>query len=290
MNNEDIVSLMERYKRELLEFEKRNTAPVSAQEKAEPEPVSAQQESQAEQVSAQIHEDAEPVNAPAAEPAKAVSAKAEENEAVSAAATVTIQRQTDAQRESQMQFDDGADTDKSQFTPERTQAAGRGDIPQPRTIFVDPQTLKNKNLTLTNTQSAMQRFDEFKGECNKRGILRIETYGSNGLYPVGNSRVIVYKEIDGEKYKLNIRLSSKSSGILDNLQLPAPDKSLSETEQGSCGLAPYATYDIFVSHPGLISTYLENVPIFDSTVSIQSVEMLPTVSGEQNPNVINESV
>lgn len=281
MNNEDIVSLMERYKRELLEFEKRNTAPVSAQEKAEPEPVSAQQESQAEQVSAQVQEDAEP--------AKAVSAKAEENEAVSAAATVTIQRQTDAQRESQMQFDDGADTDKSQFTPERTQAAGRGDIPQPRTIFVDPQTLKNKNLTLTNTQSAMQRFDEFKGECNKRGILRVETYSSNGLYPVGNSRVIVYKEIDGEKYYI-YDSHTDSSGILDNLQLPAPDKSLSETVQGSCGLAPYATYDIFVSHPGFISTYLENVPIFDSTVSIQSVEMLPTVSGEQDPTVINESV
>ncbi len=281
MNNEDIVSLMERYKRELLEFEKRNTAPVSAQEKAESEPVSAQQESQAEQVSAQVQEDAEP--------AKAVSAKAEENEAVSAAAAVTIQRQTDAQRESQMQFDDGADADKSQFTPERTQAAGRGDIPQPRTIFVDPQTLKNKNLTLTNTQSAMQRFDEFKGECNKRGILRVETYSSNGLYPVGNSRVIVYKEIDGEKYYI-YDSHTDSSGILDNLQLPAPDKSLSETEQGSCGLAPYATYDIFVSHPGFISTYLENVPIFDSTVSIQSVEMLPTVSGEQNPNVINESV
>lgn len=281
MNNEDIVSLMERYKRELLEFEKRNTAPVSAQEKAESEPVSAQQESQAEQVSAQVQEDAEP--------AKAVSAKAEENEAVSAAAAVTIQRQTDAQRESQMQFDDGADADKSQFTPERTQAAGRGDIPQPRTIFVDPQTLKNKNLTSMNTQSAMQRFDEFKSECNKRGILRVETYSSNGLYPVGNSRVIVYKEIDGEKYYI-YDSHTDSSGILDNLQLPAPDKSLSETEQGSCGLAPYATYDIFVSHPGFISTYLENVPIFDSTVSIQSVEMLPTVSGEQNPNVINESV
>lgn len=281
MNNEDIVSLMERYKRELLEFEKRNTAPVSAQEKAESEPVSAQQGSQAEQVSAQVQEDAEP--------AKAVSAKAEENEAVSAAAAVTIQRQTDAQRESQMQFDDGADADKSQFTPERTQAAGRGDIPQPRTIFVDPQTLKNKNLTLTNTQSAMQRFDEFKGECNKRGILRVETYSSNGLYPVGNSRVIVYKEIDGEKYYI-YDSHTDSSGILDNLQLPAPDKSLSETVQGSCGLAPYATYDIFVSHPGFISTYLENVPIFDSTVSIQSVEMLPTVSGEQDPNVINESV
>lgn len=102
----------------------------------------------------------------------------------------------------------------------------------------------------------MQRFDEFKGECTKRGILRVETYSSNGLYPVGNSRVIVYKEIDGEKYYI-YDSHTDSSGILDNLQLPAPDKSLSETEQGSCGLAPYATYDIFVSHPGFISTYLE---------------------------------
>ena len=96
-------------------------------------------------------------------------------------------------------------------------------------------------------------------------------------------------EIDGEKYYIHDS-HTDSSGILDNLQLPAPDKSLSETEQGSCGLAPYATYDIFVSHPGFISTYLENVPIFDSTVSIQSVEMLPTVSGEQDPTVKNESV
>ena len=42
MNNEDIFSLMERYKRELLEFEKRNAVPVFAQEEAGAEPVSAQ--------------------------------------------------------------------------------------------------------------------------------------------------------------------------------------------------------------------------------------------------------
>ena len=44
MNNEDIVSLMERYKRELLEFEKRNTAPEPAKKEAETAPVSAQKE------------------------------------------------------------------------------------------------------------------------------------------------------------------------------------------------------------------------------------------------------
>ncbi len=277
MNNEDIVSLMERYKRELLEFEKRNTASVTAQEKAESKPVSAQKEEKPEQASAQT-----------AKPAATASAETEKSEAVHAAAAAA-QRQTDAQRESQMQFDSTADTDKSQFTPERTQAAGREGIPQPRTVFAEPQTLKNKNLASSNSRSAMQMFDEFRGECNRYGILRVETYSSNGLYPVGNSRVIVYKEIGGEKYYI-YDSHTDSSGILDNLRLPAPDKALSETEQGSGGLSPYATYNIFVSHPGFISTHLENVPIFDSTVSIQSVEMLPTVSGEQNPNVINESV
>lgn len=251
MNNEDIVSLMERYKRELLEFEKRNTAPVPAQEKAESKPVSARKEENAAQ---------------AAKPAATASAAAEKSETVSTAGT-----------------------DKAQFTPERTQAAGREDTPQPRTVFVDPQTLKSKNLASSNSRSAMQMFDEFRGECNRYGVLRVETYGSNGLYPVGNSRVIVYKEIGGEKYYI-YDSHTDSSGILDNLRLPAPDKALSETEQGSGGLSPYATYNIFVSHPGFISTHLENVPIFDSTVSIQSVEMLPTVSGEQDPNVINESV
>ena len=49
MNNEDIVSLMERYKRELLEFEKRNTAPEPAKKEAETAPVSAQKEEKAEQ-------------------------------------------------------------------------------------------------------------------------------------------------------------------------------------------------------------------------------------------------
>ena len=282
MNNEDIVSLMERYKRELLEFEKRNTAPVSAQEKAESEPVSAQQESQAEQVSAQVQEDAEPVNAPAAEPAKAVSAKTEEVGAVSAA---SIKKPSDTAKEIKKQ-PENKDADKA---PERTHAAGHIDIPQPRTVFVESQTLENKNLASTNSTSATQKFDKFKGECNKRGTLRVKTYSSNGLYPVGNSRVVVYKEIDGEKYYI-YDSHTDSSGILDNLLLPAPDKSLSQTEQGTGGPAPCATYNIFVSRPGFVDTHLENVPIFDSTVSIQSVEMLPAVSGEPGTTTINESV
>ncbi len=266
MNNEDIVSLMERYKRELLEFEKRNTVPEPAKKEAETAPVSAQKEEKAEQAAVET----------------AQTAKAEEAEAVSAA---SIKKPSDTAKEIEKQ-PENKDADKA---PERTHAAGHIDIPQPRTVFVESQTLENKNLASANSTSATQKFDKFKGECNKRGTLRVKTYSSNGLYPVGNSRVVVYKEIDGEKYYI-YDSHTDSSGILDNLLLPAPDKSLSQTEQGTGGLAPCATYSIFVSRPGFVDTHLENVPIFDSTVSIQAVEMLPAVSGEPGTTTINESV
>ena len=80
MNNEDIVSLMERYKRELLEFEKRNTAPEPAKKEAETAPVSAQKEEKAEQAAVET----------------AQTAKAEEAEAVSAA---SIKKPSDTAKE-----------------------------------------------------------------------------------------------------------------------------------------------------------------------------------------------
>ena len=80
MNNEDIVSLMERYKRELLEFEKRNTAPEPAKKEAETAPVSAQKEEKAEQAAVET----------------AQTAKAEDVGAVSAA---SIKKPSDTAKE-----------------------------------------------------------------------------------------------------------------------------------------------------------------------------------------------
>lgn len=256
MNNEDIVSLMERYKRELMEFDKRNTAPVSAKAEAKAEPVSTDGE--------------------------AVSVSAQSDDAVSTAATV----QQSTPQETEITPADEAESEKTQFIPERD---GVSDIPQPRTAFAAPEQLKNGTPRANNSSSAMQKYNNFKGEYRQHGWLRVETYSSNGLYPVSNSRVVVYKEIDGENYFI-YDLHTDSSGIVDSLELPAPSKNLSETQQPSSGPAPYATYSIFVSHPGFVSTYFENVPIFDSTVSIQAVEMLPKVSGEADTNTIDESV
>lgn len=256
MNNEDIVSLMERYKRELMEFDKRNTAPVDSKVTESSEPVSTDSE--------------------------AASVSAQADNAVSTAATV----QQPTPQETEITPADEAESEKSQFLPDRENVSN---IPQPRTAFADPEQLRSGSPRIGNSSSAMQKYDNFKGNYTHHGWLRVETYGSNGLYPVSNSRVVVYKEIDGENYFI-YDLHTDSSGIVDSLELPAPSKTLSETQQPLGGPAPYATYSVFVSHPGFVSTYLENVPIFDSTVSIQAVEMLPKVSGEPDSNTIDESV
>ncbi len=252
MNNEDIVSLMERYKKELLEFDRRNTAPVNTKETAEP--VSADGE--------------------------AVSVSTQADDSVSTAAVLQASPQ-----ETEITPADEAESEKTQFLPNREQVSN---TPQPKTTFANPEQL-NGNSKIDNSSSAMQKYDKFKADYTEHGWLRVETYASNGLYPVSNSRVVVYKEIDGENYFI-YDLHTDSSGIVDSLELPAPSKTLSETQQPSGSPAPYATYSIFVTHPGFVSTYFENVPIFDSTVSIQAVEMLPKVSGEADSTTVDESV
>lgn len=249
MNSEDIVTLMERYKKELMEFDRRNTAPTDAKAAETAEPVST--DSETASVSAQTD--------------NAVSTAVQETEITPA---------------------DEAESEKTQFLPERENVSN---IPQPKTAFANPEQLKNGTAKVENSTSAMQKYDKITGDYKQHGWLRVETYGSNGLYPVSNSRVVVYKEIDGESYFI-YDLHTDSSGIADSLELPAPSKALSEAQQPVGSPAPYATYSVFVSHPGFVSTCLENVPIFDSTVSIQAVEMLPRVSGEPDSNTIDESV
>ncbi len=144
--------------------------------------------------------------------------------------------------------------------------------------------IRGQNLSRQNTPEASQRYRQYESQFNKKGLLRVETTASRGLYPVGNSRVVVYKTIDGQNYYI-YDLFTDASGILDNLELPAPDKSFS-TSPDDGGMVPYATYNVYVEHPGFAPTLFENVPVFDGIVSIQSVEMIPTVAGGTEPTPV----
>ena len=48
-------------------------------------------------------------------------------------------------------------------------------------------------------------------------------------------------------------------------------------------LQPYATYDVFVSHPNYTDVYIPNCIVFATIETIQQVRMVPLESCRENP-------
>ncbi len=112
------------------------------------------------------------------------------------------------------------------------------------------------------------------------GNLRVRVFSGNIAFPIETAFVRVFdddgKEV-GEGY-------TDQSGIFDVNELPAPNKSISESPNYEKG---YAGYKIIVTHPRFNTEIFENVPIFDGVESIQDVRM--TVGNEENEEIIVES-
>ena len=114
-------------------------------------------------------------------------------------------------------------------------------------------------------------YENFLRENTKTGILRVQAYAGRQAVPVPGAQVTVSRTFsDGTKeFASGV---TDENGIFDNVVLPAPDKALAEAPTGE---APYATYDICVTHPGYRTEVYQQVPIFDGIKSIQPVRFLP---------------
>lgn len=114
-------------------------------------------------------------------------------------------------------------------------------------------------------------YENFLRENTKTGILRVQAYAGRQAVPVPGAQVTVSRTFsDGTKeFASGV---TDENGIFDNIVLPAPDKALAEAPTGE---APYATYDIRVTHPGYRTEVYQQVPIFDGIKSIQPVRFLP---------------
>lgn len=114
-------------------------------------------------------------------------------------------------------------------------------------------------------------YENFLRENTKTGTLRVQAYVGRQAVPVPGAQVTVSRTfLDGTKeFASGV---TDENGIFDNIVLPAPDKALAEAPTGE---APYATYDIRVTHPGYRTEVYQKVPIFDGIKSIQPVRFLP---------------
>lgn len=121
------------------------------------------------------------------------------------------------------------------------------------------------------------------------GTLRIETFSSDRAFAVPSARVMVFLPLDSGNITLYDGITD-ISGSSERIILPAPPRSASMSPSTSNAL-PYSTYTLYIEHPSYVRALFNNVPVFSGIESVQPVQMLAKVEGlsEPDPIIVNES-
>lgn len=133
-------------------------------------------------------------------------------------------------------------------------------------------TYNRANPPAAPSVPALKTYDQFLNSNTKTGTLKVQAFTARQALPVKDVNVEVTKQFL-DLTKTFFDLKTDENGIIDNMELPAPDKSLSENENFTGPV--YETYDIKVTHPDFEDLVLEQVTIFDGVKSIQPVNLVP---------------
>lgn len=129
-----------------------------------------------------------------------------------------------------------------------------------------------------------ETLQEFTDVNNRRGTLRFRTYTARGALPVAGARIVVSRQIGGQRHVFYI-LTTDESGQSAILSLPAPPKELSETPDSV--VTPYATYDVQINAAGYDEVMIRALPVFEGVQSVQRVALVPALG--QPPETIDNT-
>lgn len=139
------------------------------------------------------------------------------------------------------------------------------------------------DMTQEESSSGGAESKEPDPEDDSYGTLKVQVFAAQQVYPISSARVIVRRS--GEDPIL-FEGYTDSSGIVDNIKLPTPGKSLSSAPGR---IKPYSQYDVFVTQPNFVSRNYLGVPVFSGVESIQTVRLVPKQSGTDTTTVTTES-
>lgn len=148
--------------------------------------------------------------------------------------------------------------------------AGAEPAPGQDDTEINPPEAPEEQDPLQTIEPEPDTYENFLQENTRSGILRIQAFAGQQAIPVVGAQVTVSREFQDGMREFASGLTDEN-GVLDGIVLPAPNKILSESPTGE---APYATYDIRVSHPDYRTEIYQQVPIFDGIKSIQPVRFL----------------
>lgn len=119
--------------------------------------------------------------------------------------------------------------------------------------------------------SSLQEYVDIN---NRRGMVRFRAYTARGALPVPNVRIVVSKTIGGKKHVF-YSLTTDESGQTAVISLPAPPKELSETPDSA--VTPYSVYDAEVTAQGFSTVIIKALPVFEGITSVQRIALVPDV-------------
>ena len=126
-------------------------------------------------------------------------------------------------------------------------------------------------------------YEEFLAANTEKGTLRIQVFGGNQFFPVAGATVRVSLPLsNGNEIQLFDGITD-INGIVDNISLPAPPFSLSQSPEAS-SQQPFSYYTVTVSHPRYASSRFVNVPVFSAVKSVQNVQLVPLVGTGEAPD------
>ncbi len=112
-------------------------------------------------------------------------------------------------------------------------------------------------------------FEENEPFPESLGALKVQVFMANRVYPVSSAHVVITGK---DNKKVYFDGYTNTNGIVGSLLLPAPKKVFSQSPQEN---PPYAQYDITVSHPMFQKRQYLGVPVFSGVESIQNIQLLP---------------
>ncbi len=118
-------------------------------------------------------------------------------------------------------------------------------------------------------------YESFLASNSQKGSLQVQVFAANRSFPVVNARVTVLLMLKNGAREMFDGLTD-INGIVDNIILPAPEKSMSQQPSATAAL-PYSSYTTLIEHPEYVNAKYVNVPVFSGIKSIQGVEMIPLI-------------
>lgn len=134
-----------------------------------------------------------------------------------------------------------------------------------------PQDGSPYSAGMSVDESSSETYQNFLSKNKQFGYLKVQAFAARQAVPVSGVSVVISK-IFSDGTHVFFEGITDESGIVDNIELPAPEKALSEQPSD---ILSYANYDFYSSFEGYKTENAKTIQIFQGVKTIQPVQVIP---------------